>query len=284
LAKGEKSEYWNYYNLSYNPAADVAAQKFPMISTYNSDDWKTPDGMSDPTTTTYRYKFTIKTSNGKPSTVKVENTEEAAQADNTDTKVNMFLWYGAEGAAHRMYDKGNGIYELVCDFNSPWGFLVRTSNTSWDGGTKWGGNGTPITLGKEYPLNNSTAADLQFEDMLSLKIFAPIFGVWMPELNYGVIGNLRKNKPYQHIIASAKGWLDKGVDGFRLDAAKHKRKARPPFQDVPGKEEAKVKPDNRAENKPRPEGKSGGSKNYHHRRRHRGGKNRSGGDGPRTAE
>ena len=70
----------------------------------------------------------------------------------------------------------------------------------------------------------------------------------------------------------------------RLDAAKHKRKARPPFQDAPGKEEAKVKPDNRAENKPRPEGKSGGSKNYHHRRRHRGGKNRSGGDGPRTAE
>ena len=70
----------------------------------------------------------------------------------------------------------------------------------------------------------------------------------------------------------------------RLDAAKHKRKARPPFQDVPGKEEAKVKPDNRAENKPRPEGKSGSSKNYHHRRRHRGGKNRSGGDGPRTAE
>ncbi|MBE6190596.1 MAG: alpha-amylase [Rikenellaceae bacterium] len=221
LANGEKSATWNYYNLSYNPAADVAAGKFPMVSTYTADDWKTPDGMSDPVTTTHRYKFTIKTVNGKPSTVKVENTEEAAQADNTDTKVNMFLWYGAEGAAHRMYDKGNGIYELVCDFNSPWGFLVRTSNTTWDGGTKWGGNGTPITLGKEYPLNNSTAADLQFEDMLSLKIFAPIFGVWMPELNYGVIGNLRENKPYQHIIASAKGWLDKGVDGFRLDAAKH---------------------------------------------------------------
>ena len=221
LAKGEESEYWNYYNLSYNPAADVAAQKFPMVSTYNPDDWKTPDGMSDPTATTYRYKFTVKSVNGKPSTVKVENTEEAAQADNTDTKVNMFLWYGAEGAAHRMYDKGNGIYELVCDFNSPWGFLVRTSNTTWDVGTKWGGNGTPIQLGQEYPLNNSTAADIQFEDMLSLKIFAPIFGVWMPEINYGVIGELRENKPYQHIIASAKGWLDKGVDGFRLDAAKH---------------------------------------------------------------
>ncbi len=221
LAKGEKSEYWNYYNLSYNPAADVAAGKFPMISTYNSADWYTPDGFTDPAAETVRYKFTIRTSNGKPSTVKVVKTDEAAQASNTDTNVNMFIYCGDPGVAYRMYDKGNGIYEIVLDFNSPWGFLVRTSNTSWDGGTKWGGSGNYIKEGVEYTLNNSTAADIQFESMKSLKIFAPIFGLWMPELNYGVIGNLRQNKPYQHIIASAKGWLDKGVDGFRLDAAKH---------------------------------------------------------------
>lgn len=221
LAKGEKSEYWNYYNLSYNPAADVAAGKFPMISTYNSADWYTPDGFTDPAVETARYKFTIRTSNGKPVTVKVVKSEEAAQVSNTDTNVNMFIYCGDPGVAYRMYDKGNGIYEIVLDFNSPWGFLVRTSNTTWDGGTKWGGNGNYIKEGVEYTLNNSTAADIQFESMKSLKIFAPIFGLWMPELNYGVIGNLRQNKPYQHIIASAKGWLDKGVDGFRLDAAKH---------------------------------------------------------------
>lgn len=221
LAKGEQSEYWNYYNLSYSPAADVAAGKFPMISTYNSADWYTPDGFTDPAVETARYKFTIRTSNGKPVTVKVVKSEEAAQASNTDTNVNMFIYCGDPGVAYRMYDKGNGIYEIVLDFNSPWGFLVRTSNTSWDGGTKWGGNGNYIKEGVEYTLNNSTAADIQFESMKSLKIFAPIFGLWMPELNYGVIGNLRENKPYQHIIASAKGWLDKGVDGFRLDAAKH---------------------------------------------------------------
>ncbi|MBQ5902797.1 MAG: hypothetical protein IIW89_00455, partial [Alistipes sp.] len=221
LAKGEESEYWNYYNLSYSPAADVAAGKFPMISTYNSADWYTPDGFTDPAVETARYKFTIRTSNGKPVTVKVVKSDEAAQASNTDTNVNMFIYCGDPGVAYRMYDKGNGIYEIVLDFNSPWGFLVRTSNTSWDGGTKWGGSGNYIKEGVEYTLNNSTAADIQFESMKSLKIFAPIFGLWMPELNYGVIGNLRKNKPYQHIIASAKGWLDKGVDGFRLDAAKH---------------------------------------------------------------
>lgn len=221
LAKGEQSEYWNYYNLSYSPAADVAAGKFPMISTYNSADWYTPDGFTDPAVETARYKFTIRTSNGKPVTVKVVKSDEAAQASNTDTNVNMFIYCGDPGVAYRMYDKGNGIYEIVLDFNSPWGFLVRTSNTTWDGGTKWGGNGNYIKEGVEYTLNNSTAADIQFESMKSLKIFAPIFGLWMPELNYGVIGKLRENKPYQHIIASAKGWLDKGVDGFRLDAAKH---------------------------------------------------------------
>lgn len=221
LEKREASPYWNYYNLSYNPAADIAAGKFPMISSYNSADWFTPDGIEEPKQETHRYKFTLTTSNGKPSTITVSESSEAAQSDNTDTSVNMYLWYGETGAAHRMYDKGNGIYELVCDFNSPWGFLVRTSNTSWDGGTKWGGDGSYLELDKAYKLNNSSASDIQFEYMRSLKIFAPIFGLWMPELNYGNISQMTQSGPYKEIIASVKGWLDKGVDGLRLDAAKH---------------------------------------------------------------
>ena len=221
LEKREASPYWNYYNLSYNPAADIAAGKFPMISSYNSADWFTPDGIEEPKQETHRYKFTIATSNGKPSTITVSESSEAAQSDNTDTSVNMYLWYGETGAAHRMYDKGNGIYELVCDFNSPWGFLVRTSNTSWDGGTKWGGDGSYLELDKAYKLNNSSASDIQFEYMRSLKIFAPIFGLWMPELNYGNISQMTQSGPYKEIIASVKGWLDMGVDGLRLDAAKH---------------------------------------------------------------
>ncbi len=221
LEKGEASPYWNYYHLSYNPAADVAAGKFPMVKTYVSDEWKTPVGMTAPTATTHRYKFSVATSNGKPTTVTVTETNEAAQADNSDTSVKMFLYYGETGAAHRMYSKGNGLYELICDFNSPWGFLVRTSDTSWDGGTKYGGNGDYIEVGKTYSLNNSTAADIQFDYMRSIKVFCPVFSEWMPHLNFGEVNDLKNNAPYQQIIASAKGWLDKGVDGFRLDAAKH---------------------------------------------------------------
>lgn len=221
LEKGEQSAYWNYYHLSYNPAADVAAGKFPMVKSYSADDWKTPHGMTAPTASTHRYKFTLTTSNGKPTTVTVTKTEEPAQADNSDTSVNMFIYYGETGAAHRMYNKGNGVYELICDFNSPWGFLVRTSNSTWDGGTKYGGDGSFIEEGKPYTLNNSTAADIQFDYMRSIKVFCPIFSEWMPHLNFGEVNDLQNNAPYQQIIASAKGWLDKGVDGFRLDAAKH---------------------------------------------------------------
>lgn len=225
LEKSEASPYWNYYHLSYNPAADVKAGKFPMVKEFKEDEWKTPVGMTAPTAATHRYKFTIATSNGKPTTVTVNETTEAAQADNSNSSVNMFLYYGESGAHHRMYDKGNGVYELICDFNSPWGFLVRTSNSSWDGGTKYGGDGSYIEVGKTYALktdnNPDNVPNIQFDYMRSLKVFCPIFSEWMPHLNFGEVNDLKNNAPYQQIIASAKGWLDKGVDGFRLDAAKH---------------------------------------------------------------
>ena len=220
--KGEKNEYWNYYMLSEKPSADVADGVFPMLTpkygyVYGSDHWKNIDGWPVPEATTHRYKFTL---DWTAKTIKVEPTEEAAQADNSDTTVEKFIYFGETGAHHRMYDKGNGQFELITDFLSPWGFLVLTSDSSWTG-TKYGSaSGEYIAEGEAHKLALD-AGDIQFDYMRTLKVYARLFSAWMPDLNYGEIETVQQSPVYQHILASIKGWLDLGVDGLRVDAAKH---------------------------------------------------------------
>ena len=219
--KGEKNEYWNYYMLSENPAGDVAAGVFPMLTpkynySYGSDHWKNIDGWPVPEATTHRYKFTLDWS---AKTIKVEPTEEAVSAENTDEAVQKYIYYGESGAHYRMYDMGNNIFELVVDFHSPWGFLVKTG-TSWDG-TKYGSkSGDYLVEGQPHELALD-AGDIQFEYMRTLKVYARLFSAWMPDLNYGEISTVQQSAPYRHILESIKGWLDLGVDGLRVDAAKH---------------------------------------------------------------
>jgi glycosidase len=43
----------------------------------------------------------------------------------------------------------------------------------------------------------------------------------MPDLDYGKVGEWSTNATYQALLSAAKGWVDRGVDGFRLDAVKH---------------------------------------------------------------
>lgn len=220
--KGEKNEYWNYYMLSEKPSADVAEGVFPMLTSkygyeYGSDHWKNIDGWPVPEATTHRYKFTL---DWTAKTIKVEPTEEAAQADNSDTTVEKFIYFGETGAHHRMYDKGNGQFELITDFLSPWGFLVLTSDSSWTG-TKYGSaSGEYIAEGEAHALALD-AGDIQFDYMRTLKVYARLFSAWMPDLNYGEIETVQESPVYKHILASIKGWLDMGVDGLRVDAAKH---------------------------------------------------------------
>ena len=66
-----------------------------------------------------------------------------------------------------IYDKGNGIYELTVDFSSPWGFLIRTSNTDW-GNHKYGAASTSTRLkyGEPFALKQGEdAEDIMFESM-----------------------------------------------------------------------------------------------------------------------
>ena len=43
----------------------------------------------------------------------------------------------------------------------------------------------------------------------------------MPDLNYGVAASCATNDTFKAMTSAAKFWVDKGVDGFRLDAVKH---------------------------------------------------------------
>ncbi len=43
----------------------------------------------------------------------------------------------------------------------------------------------------------------------------------MPDLNYGPAASCASNATFQALVDAAKFWIDKGVDGFRLDAVKH---------------------------------------------------------------
>ncbi|MDE5759418.1 MAG: alpha-amylase, partial [Bacteroides sp.] len=41
------------------------------------------------------------------------------------------------------------------------------------------------------------------------------------DLNYGKVSDLKNSPAFKEVVAAAKGWIDRGVDGFRLDAVKH---------------------------------------------------------------
>lgn len=35
------------------------------------------------------------------------------------------------------------------------------------------------------------------------------------------VANLKNSPAFKEVVAAAKGWVDRGVEGFRLDAVKH---------------------------------------------------------------
>lgn len=41
------------------------------------------------------------------------------------------------------------------------------------------------------------------------------------DLNYGKAETLETSPVFRKVTDAAKGWIDRGVDGFRLDAVKH---------------------------------------------------------------
>ena len=222
----EESEYRDYYIFSTDPASDIAAGKIDMIASegssgYDSGEWFSTAGSSDAMEGIYTFTLDWSDSS-KPTVTVTEGT--AADADNPDTSTDgaKYLYYG-DAVCKKFYDKGNDIYELTVDYSSSWGFLIRTSNTTWDGGTKYGASSSSdrIELGTAFTLDNSTAADIIFATM-DLYYFHSCFQTdWFADLNYGPATDCASSPAYQALLEAAQGWVDRGVDGLRLDAVKH---------------------------------------------------------------
>ena len=210
------SPYRNFYTFSQDPEGDIKAGRLPAVDGYSSGEWhaaNNADGVNGV------YKFVL---NWGDKTLTVTKADKA-DADNPDQSTTnaKYLYFG-DGVIKKFYDKGNNLFELTVNLNTNWGFLIRTSNSTWDGGTKYGASSSSakVTLGKAFKLDNQTASDIKF-DFQNAWYYHGMFYVDMPDLDYGPLSNVRSNATYKAMLSAAEGWVDRGVDGFRLDAVKH---------------------------------------------------------------
>ena len=146
-------------------------------------------------------------------TVKAEETTEAAQSSNANAKIWIYTDAGGKTDNFGLYEKGYNTYEIVLDVSTDWGFLVRTSTSSWGNGQKWGGDGSQFRLGQEYKPTPKGASDI----CLGLSFFGS-FDVSMPDFNYGPYASCQQSDAFKDLAASADKWINMGVDGLRLDA------------------------------------------------------------------
>ncbi len=200
------SKYRDYYVFSDNPAADAAAGKIDNYAGAKNPGMGKWYALSS-TGGRLHFKWDF---GGKR--VTVTQTDAAAQGSNPSA--TKWLYYG-DGTLMGLYETSSGIFEITVDFSSSWGFLLRTSATSWDGGTKWGGSGSALTPGIPYTVNNSTAADITFAGGSS---YFASFDKSMPDLNYGPYAKASESPAFKDLAASADKWIRMGVAGLRLDA------------------------------------------------------------------
>lgn len=220
----EQSPYRDYYVFSKDPQGDIAAGRIDQIATegaagYDAGQWFSTDSNAG---ATGRFRFELDWSNASAPTVTVTETTDAPDAENTDTSAGgKYLYYGDQQMA-RFYTEDNTHYHLTLDFDSDWGFLIRTSTTSWDGGTKFGApdNQTILELGVPFTLTSaSTAANIQFS--LPTMYHSHFWTAAFADLNYGKASEADASAAFKAVTEAADKWVEMGVDGFRLDAVKH---------------------------------------------------------------
>ena len=220
----EQSPYRDYYVFSKDPQGDIAAGRIDQIATegaagYDAGQWFSTDSNAG---ATGRFRFELDWSNAAAPTVTVTETTDAPDAENTDTSAGgKYLYYGDQQMA-RFYTEDDTHYHLTLDFDSDWGFLIRTSTTSWDGGTKFGApnSQTILELGVPFTLTSaSTAANIQFS--LPTMYHSHFWTAAFADLNYGKASEADASAAFKAVTEAADKWVEMGVDGFRLDAVKH---------------------------------------------------------------
>ena len=215
-ADPDGSPYKDYYVLSKDPTADVAAGKvdnYAGAKTPGMGEWiSLGDGNIG-----YKGRLHFKVDWTK-STKTVTVTETTDPAHSSNPSATRWLFIGSVGNVG-LYETSTNIFEITLDVNTSWGFLVRTSkDDSWPAGTKYGGKAGKniITFGEPLALDNSTAADITFGQTT---YYFGSFGSYMPDLNYGPYEKASESPAFKAMAATADKWIkDFGVDGFRLDA------------------------------------------------------------------
>lgn len=218
----EDSPYRDYYVLSTSPAADIAAGKIPQISTegaagYDSGQWFSAavSGGSG----AQKIRFTLDWSGSSP---KLTASEVETVSNSGTQNSGKYLYYG-NGNMEQFYSDGSSVYTLSLEIESSWGVLVRTSTTSWDGGTKYGAPSGKNQLSWDTPLtlSNSDAQDILLPGQKSLMYHSHFWTSAFADLNYGYASECASSGAFKAIVSSAEKWIDLGVDGFRMDGAKH---------------------------------------------------------------
>lgn len=215
------SEYRDYYIFSQDPLADIRAGKIPMIATegnsgYDSGQWFSV--VSGGKEESMKVKFTLKWGNAPTLTI-----EKVATVTNSGTQNSgKYLYYG-NGSMVEFYSNGSNTYTVSLDLVSSWGVLVRTSKTTWDGGTKWGApaGSNRLEWGKALRLSSSDAQDILLPNMNSLMYHSHFRTGSFADINYGSAATCENSPTFKAVTEAADKWIKMGVDGFRLDAIKH---------------------------------------------------------------
>lgn len=211
------SPYRDYYIFSSDPQGDIADRKIPMLlpgegdpNPYSSGEWFATGGSG-------RYKFHLNWVSDTAPTITVTATTEDVFTGTS----GKYLYFG-NNVIKEFKSNGDNTYDLVVNFESDWGFLIRTSSTDWGVGKKYGApsGSKPLTLGTPFTLARSTS-NFDPGNVAFGYLYHGNFGQSMPDLNYGPVETAETSPAFVALAASADKWINMGVDGFRLDAVKH---------------------------------------------------------------